>query len=117
MERIFILLPEFDKACKHIGITDEIIREIEEYLCIHPESGSIIQGTGGIRKLRWALPGKGKSGGARIIYIDFIIHKKIYFITAYRKNDKENLTKDDRNILKSLIAILEEELSKKKDKS
>jgi hypothetical protein len=114
MERQFILLPEFDRACKHLGISDDIIKEIEEFLCKNPDSGDRIQGTGGLRKLRWALPGKGKSGGIRLIYIDFVYFEKIYLITAYKKNEQENLSSKEKQILKSLVNILENELSNKR---
>ena len=110
MEREFIILPEFDKSCKRIGLSDEDVREIEEFLCINPDFGDLIKGTGGLRKMRWALKGRGKSGGARIIYIDFISYEKIYFVTAYKKNEKDNLSKEEQNILKKLVIILEKQV-------
>jgi putative transcriptional regulator len=58
-----------------------------------------------MRKLRFALPHKGKSGGARIIYIDFVHYEKIYLITVYAKNELEDLTHADRNDLKILKSI------------
>lgn len=57
----------------------------------HPEAGSIIQGSGGIRKLRWARQGMGKSGGTRIIYYWAKSCEQIYLLTAYSKNEKENI--------------------------
>lgn len=112
MTREFIILPEFDKAWKHLGLGDKELRELQEYLCLYPDQGDLIQGTGGLRKLRWAIQGKGKSGGLRIAYIDFIFYEKIYLITAYKKGEKDNLSKSERNEIKKLITVLEHELRK-----
>ncbi len=69
-----------------------------------------MQGTGGVRKMRFAFEHRGKSGGVRVIYIDFEVYEKIYLLTAYTKNEKENLTKEERNEIRRLVAILEEQL-------
>jgi hypothetical protein len=61
------------------------------------------------------LPNKGKSGGARIIYIDFASYEKIYLVTVYSKNKKDNLSQAEQNELKRLIKSLESEL-KRRDK-
>lgn len=70
--------------------------------------GAVMQGTGGVRKMRFAFEHRGKSGGVRVIYIDFEVYEKIYLLTAYTKNEKENLTKEERNEIRRLVAILEE---------
>jgi hypothetical protein len=70
-------------------------------------SGDIIVGTGGVRKLRWRTKGQGKSGGARVIYIDFTSTEKIYVLTAYAKNEKSDLTMEQRRILYSLVKMIE----------
>jgi len=112
MTREFIILPEFDKAWKHLGLGDNELRYLQQYLCLYPDQGDAISGTGGLRKLRWAIQGKGKSGGLRIAYIDFIVYEKIYLVTAYKKGEKDNLTKLERNEIKKLITVLERELRK-----
>ncbi len=53
---------------------------LEEFLCVNPQAGVVIEGTGGLRKLRWALPNRGKCGSIRIVHIDFIRYEKIYLI-------------------------------------
>ena len=111
MTREFIILPEFDKAWKHLGLSDNELRNLQQYLCLYPDHGDVIPGTGGLRKLRWALKGKGKSGGLRIAYIDFIIYEKIYLVTAYKKGVKDNFTKEECNAIKKLINVLENELN------
>lgn len=69
-----------------------------------------MQGTGGVRKMRFAFEHQGKSGGVRVIYIDFEVYEKIYLLTAYTKNEKENLTKEEQNELRTLIKVLEKQL-------
>ncbi len=86
MTREFVILPEFDKQWRELGLDDSILRELQEHLCAYPESGSIMEGTGGLRKLRWALEGRGKSGSIRTLYVDFAFYEKIYLITAFPKN-------------------------------
>ena len=106
MEREFIMLPEFDRKWKEIGLTDSELRTLQEELTVNPAKGAIIQGTGGLRKIRVAFEGRGKSSSARVCYVDFAIFEKIYLITAYTKNEKDNLTKEERNEVKKLIEIL-----------
>lgn len=113
MIREFIRLPEFEKQCKNIGLNEDDIREIENTLMFDTNAGDVIQSTGGLRKLRIALSNRGKSGGARVIYINFAYYEKIYFITVYAKNEMENLSQSERNELKQLVKILESELRKK----
>ena len=112
MTREFIILPEFDKAWKHLSLGDNELRDLQQYLCLYPDQGDIMPGTGGLRKLRWAIQRKGKSGGLRVAYIDFIVYEKIYLVTAYKKGEKDNLTKSERNEIKKLITVLEHELRK-----
>jgi hypothetical protein len=69
-----------------------------------------MQGTGGVRKMRFAFEHRGKSGSIRVIYIDFEVYEKIFLITAYPKNEKDNLTKSECNEIRQLIGILEEQL-------
>ena len=69
-----------------------------------------MQGTGGLRKLRFAFPGQGKSGSSRVLYVDFVIAEKIYLIFAYPKSEKDNLSKEERNNIKKLIERLEKTL-------
>lgn len=113
MDREFVRLPEFEKQCKNIGLTEDDIREIESALLIDPSVGDVMQGTGGVRKFRFALPNRGKSGGARVIYIDFAYYEKIYLITVYAKSEMENLSSTERNELKTFVKVLESELRKR----
>ena len=112
MDREFVRLPEFEKQCKNIGLTEDAVREIESALLFDPDVGDVMKGTGGIRKFRFALPNRGKSGGARVIYINFAYFKKIYLITVFAKSEMDNLSPAERNELKSLVKVLESELRK-----
>lgn len=70
MNRTFIEVPLFTRKWKELGLTDENLRDLENILLENPKSGDIIQGTGGIRKIRIPVENKGKRGGGRAIYVD-----------------------------------------------
>lgn len=101
---------------KLLGLTDKNLKRLEEELVADPKTGDVMQGTGGVRKMRFAFEHRGKSGSIRVIYVDFEVYEKIYLITAYSKNEKDNLTKDERNEIKQLIKILESQLEESLDK-
>ena len=69
-----------------------------------------MQGTGKLRKMRFAFENAGKSGSVRVCYVDFEKYDLIYFITVFAKNEKENLTKAERNQVKCVIEQIEENL-------
>lgn len=106
-------LPSFRSDWKALGLTDSDLRRLQEELLANPKTGNAIQGTGGVRKMRFAFENRGKSGSVRIIYVDFEIHEKLYLLTAYPKSEKDNLTKAERNELKKLVEILANELDRK----
>ena len=107
MTREFVMLPEFDRKWKDMGLTDRELKALQEELTINPQKGDIMQGTGGLRKIRVAFEGKGKSGSARVCYVDFAVYERIYLITAYSKDEKDNLSNSERNEVKKLIHVLE----------
>ena len=65
-----------------------------------------MQGTGGIRKLRWGRGSRGKSGGARVIYYYHDQRIPLYLLTVFGKNEKDNLSKSERNDLAKLVSLL-----------
>jgi phage-related protein len=114
MTREFVFLPEFDRQWKNCGLNDDDLKDLEALLCEQPESGDLIKGTGGLRKLRWALPSGGKSGGSRVLYVDFAYFEKIYMLACFAKNVKVSLTKSEKNQVKSQIEDLKKLLRSKK---
>ncbi len=78
------------------------------FLGANPEAGKIVAGTGGVRKVRWGLAGRGKRGGARVIYYYYSERLPLLLLTAYPKNEKANLTQAECNAMKRLVQILVE---------
>ena len=113
MTREFVMLPEFDRKWKDMGLTDRELKALQEELTINPQKGDVMQGTGGLSKIRVAFEGKGKSGSARVCYVDFAVYERIYLITAYSKDEKDNLSKAERNEVKKLIHILESTIDRR----
>ena len=116
MTRTFVELPIFQRKWKAMGLNDKDLKRLQEELIADPKVGAAIQGTGGLRKMRFAFEKRGKSGSVRVIYVDFEIYEKIYLITAYPKNEKENLTSAQKHELKQMIQILERQLKDNADK-
>lgn len=112
MKRTFIEVPQFTKKWQMLGLTDDALKALEaleEVLLNHPKSGDIIKGTGGLRKIRIPMGNKGKRGGARAIYVDIELRETIYFINVYTKNEKDDLTEEERKAFKAVVEILKEE--------
>jgi hypothetical protein len=84
---------------------DETYRAFQNELQDHPQRGDLIQGTGGLRKARMRLPGRGKRGSARVIYLYLENHAVIYLLTLYTKKEQADLEPGQR---KALRAIAEE---------
>jgi hypothetical protein len=98
-------LPEYIRTANKL--LSEIERQdIVRYLAEHPKDGDLMEGTGGVRKLRWRRGGKGKSGGVRVIYYFYDETIPIYLLTLFAKGDRANLSKAERNELARLAALL-----------
>jgi len=98
-------VPEYIRQAEKL-LTAEERQDIVSYLAVHPKSGDLIEGTGGIRKLRWGRGGRGKSGGVRVIYYYHSETMPLYLITLFAKNEQANLSKADRNGMAKLVDIL-----------
>jgi hypothetical protein len=84
-------------------LEDEDYRELQEFLIEQPDAGTLIQGTGGLRKLRWSLDNKGKRGGIRVIYYWQIADDQIYFFTLFSKNEISDLSAKEKKELKLML--------------
>jgi hypothetical protein len=80
--------------------------ELIAYLAVHPGAGFLMKGTGGIRKLRWTRSGQGKSGGVRVVYYFHSKEMPLYLLTLFGKNEKANLSMDEKTYLSKLVKEL-----------
>jgi hypothetical protein len=80
--------------------------DIVNYLAAHPKAGDLMEGTGGVRKLRWGRGAQGKSGGVRVIYYVHSEAMPLYLLTLFAKNERANLSKAERNDLAELVSQL-----------
>jgi len=88
-------------------LDDDGFAELQRYLASNPEAGDMVPGAGGIRKLRWKDPrrGKGKRGGLRVIYYCFLSEQEIWLLTLYDKDEAADLTKDERDHLRLALEM------------
>ena len=83
-------LPEYIRRADKL-LTEAQRRGVIDYLAAHPKAGDLLEGTGGIRKLRWGRDGRGKSGGVRVIYYFKKQDNEIWLLTIYSKNEVESI--------------------------
>lgn len=98
-------VPEYIRQAEKL-LSAEERQDIVSYLAAHPKAGDLIEGTGGIRKLRWGRGGRGKSGGVRVIYYHHSEVMPLYLLALFAKNEQANLSKADRNGLAKLVDVL-----------
>lgn len=99
---IFLETPVFTRQIKEL-VDDEDYRVLQLRLVANPDSGDLIPGSGGLRKIRLRAPGRGKRGGARVIYYWVTARSQIYMLLAYAKNVQEDLTPGQLQTLRSLV--------------
>lgn len=96
-----------ERALKLLG--EAGLEKLLEFLARWPKAGRVIPGTGGLRKLRFARPGAGKSGGVRVIYFHCNEHKPILLLLIYAKANQENLTDRQKTCLRKYVdSIIDE---------
>jgi hypothetical protein len=86
-------------------LDDDQYRELQNHLAAHPESGKIIPGSGGLRKVRWAARGRGKRGGLRVIYFWWVSRDRISMLFIYAKNEQDDLTPAQLKLLKQALEL------------
>ncbi len=97
------------------GKADKIISAAEkddlfDFIARNPKEGVVISGTGGVRKLRFSIQGKGKRGGVRVIYYYYNVRTPVLLFTVFGKNEKSDLTKKEKNILYGVIQEIKKEM-------
>lgn len=96
----------FDTAAKAAGLTESERHQLHVFLSQNPEAGDLIVGTGGARKLRIPMKGKGKSGGGRVVTYYAGDDVPVFLLDLYSKGEKINLSQKERNQLKELLTII-----------
>ena len=104
MKALFVELPAFSRF-RGDYLDDEGLRTLQNALMENPEAGDVIEGTGGLRKLRHADPrrGKGKRGGLRVIYFWWEVGRQLWLYTLYDKDEMEDLSTKDKKVLKDML--------------
>ena len=98
-------MPEFNRNAASL-LSGTEVQALIGHLAEHPRAGVLIPGTGGVRKLRWAREGMGKSGGVRVIYYYHDERIPLYLLTVFGKSQKSNLSKAEANELSKLVILL-----------
>jgi hypothetical protein len=99
---IFLETPVFTRQIKGL-VDDEEYRLLQARLIANPDAGDLIPRSGGLRKIRMGVAGRGKRGGARVIYYWVTATSQIYMLLAYAKNVQENLTEEQLRVMRDLV--------------
>ena len=110
MTRVFIETTVFTKRWSELRLNDNDLLRLQEFILKNPDAGDLIQGAGGLTKLRFALPDTGKSGGVRVLYVDFIQQEKVFLINCYSKSEKDSVTDKEKAMYKDIIKSIKEVL-------
>ena len=105
--------PEFLSAIDKL-MDEEDRKLLVDYLAYNPAAGDLVPGTGGLRKLRWALRGRGKRGGARIIHFYHDAGMPLFVLTAYAKNERADISQQDRNQFRHMTTLLVEAFKRRR---
>jgi mRNA-degrading endonuclease RelE of RelBE toxin-antitoxin system len=105
---IFIEVPSFTDQISDL-VDDAVYLEFQKQLLGNPKKGDVISHSGGLRKARMKLPGRGKSGGARVIYLHLEEREIIVFFYVYTKAKSENLTPEQLKRLRAAVAVIKQE--------
>jgi mRNA-degrading endonuclease RelE of RelBE toxin-antitoxin system len=98
----FVETPIFTKEVRTL-LSDEQYRGLQGALLLRPEQGALIKGSGGLRKIRWGAPGRGKRGGIRVIYYWHEGEEKFYMLFAYPKGTQDDLTPRQLRLLRQAV--------------
>ena len=98
---LFIETPVFTREVVRL-LDDEDYALLQLHLAATPDAGDLVAGTGGLRKLRWAISGTGKRGGVRVIYFHSTKRREIRLLLIYRKGRKDDLTATEKTMLRAI---------------
>lgn len=113
MKLTFIELPLFTSLITQVT-DDAFLSRLQNDLLKNPEKGDLIPRLQGLRKVRMAIHGKGRQGGARVIYLNLPQHHAIVFLYAYTKAKSENLTPDQERRLRAAVETIKQEFKHEK---
>ena len=85
-------------------LSEKSYAEFHQRLGAHPQLGGVIQGNGGLRKVRWSIKGGGKNGGVRVIYFHVVAQAQVRLLLIYRKGVRDDLTATEKKVLRKLNA-------------
>ena len=103
---LFIETPTFTRQLPRY-LDDDGYAALQAFLSVHPHAGDVIRGTGGVRKVRWAMRGRGKRGGSRIIYYWLAKEEHIYLLTVYAKGARDDLTAAERDAWRRAVEAID----------
>ncbi len=103
---IFIETPVFERI-RDSYLDDDHYRLLQATLMARPDAGDLIRGSGGVRKIRWAIGGRGKRSGMRVIYYWRSSEDHVYLLTVYRKSEVSNLTRAEIKVLRNIVRQIE----------
>ena len=101
----FVYLAPYERFAR-AEIPEAVERAFESLILSNPQAGAVVRGLGGTRKVRMALPGGGKRGGARFLYFVRLARGRVYVLTAYAKNVQADLSSEQRKRIRQLISEL-----------
>lgn len=99
---IFVEAPDFTRQVTEL-LEDEDYARLQAYLAQHPGVGDVMEGTGGLRKVRVAMAARGKSAGARVIYYHFVPQSHIAMLMIFARNEREDLAPEHRKALRKIV--------------
>jgi hypothetical protein len=103
--------PAFTRRIMEL-LTDEEYGAFQVKLAANPEAGDVIPGLGGLRKIRLALPGRGKRGGARVLYLLFVGAETVFLLYVFTKGEFGDLPPDKRRVIRRLVEEIRKEFAR-----
>lgn len=105
MRYVFVETSWFTQSLRDFFQTDQDYAEFQAYLAEQPDKGDVLEGSGGLRKLRWAdkKRGKGKRSGCRVLYLHLLPAARILLVDIYGKNEQDDFSADDLRVFKKMI--------------